>query len=417
MAHRAQDSEHRLVSRFVAARVTTALRDTPVVMVNGPRQCGKTTLVRDLVSGDREYLSLDDDIVLAAARRDPIGFVRGLDRATIDEVQRAPDLLRAIKRSVDDDRRPGRFLLTGSADILALPTVSESLAGRVEIATLLPLSRSETRGARPRFIEQAFAGRLVRAPESLVGEDLVQAACAGGYPEMLRRREPARRRAWARDYVRALLGRDVREIADVERLDQMPRLLQALAHHSGQLTNFTQIGGQLGLDDKTTRKYVGILEQLFLIHRLPAWSRNQLTRLVKASKLHFVDSGLLAMVSGLTVERVARDRKVVGPLLEAFVVGEIQKQQTWVDAQNTMSHYRDKDHDEIDVVLENDAGDLVGIEIKAAATVTTADFKGLHKLAAATGELFKLGVVLYDGNTTVPFGNRMFAAPVSCIWG
>ena len=236
-------ADRTLFARFAADLVIDALQDTPVVIVIGPRQCGKTTLVRDLVADHRDFYTFDDETVLAAAHADPTGLVRGLDRATIDEVQRAPDLLRAIKLSVDEDRRAGRFLLTGSANILALSKVSESLAGRMEIVDLLPLSRSEIRGRRPGFLQAAFEGKVAKPAEALIGADLVDAVLTGGYPEMVRRTDPKRRQRWARDYVRALVQRDVREIAEVEKLDQIPRLLQALAYHSGQLTNFTAIGG------------------------------------------------------------------------------------------------------------------------------------------------------------------------------
>jgi predicted AAA+ superfamily ATPase len=342
--------------------------------------------------------------------------MRGLDQSTIDEVQRAPDLLRAIKRSVDQDRRPGRFLLTGSANVLTLPTVSESLAGRMEVVTLLPLSRTEIRGGRSAFLRKAFTGTLVRPPEEMIGDELVHAVLTGGYPEMLRRDEPGRRQAWAREYVRAIVQRDVRDIADVERLDLMPRLLRILAHHSGQLLNFTQIGGRNSLDDKTTKKYVAILEQLFLVRRLEPWFRNRLKRLVKTPKLHVLDSGLLAAILGVTAERIVQDRTLFGPLLEAFVFSEVLKQGTWLDEEWTLSHYRDKDQDEVDIVIENETAGLVGIEVKAAATVNAGDFKGLRKLADATGDALRLGLVLYDGENTVPFGDRMFAAPVSCVW-
>ena len=409
--------DDELFHRFSAGRVATALKDTPVVMVNGPRQSGKTTLVRDLVAGKRAFFTLDDETVLEGARQDPTGFMRGLDHTTIDEVQRAPDLLRAIKRSVDQDRRPGRFLITGSANLLTLPTVSESLAGRMEVVTLLPLSRAEIRGRRPAFLRKALTGALVRPPEVMIGDALVHAVLTGGYPEMLRRGESGRRQAWAREYVRAIVERDVRDIADVERLDQMPRLLRVLAHHSGHLTNFAQIGGQNGLDDKTTKKYVAILEQLFLVRRLEPWFRNRLKRLGKTPKLHVLDSGLLAALLGATAGRIVRDRSIFGPLLEAFVFSEVLKQGTWLDEACTLSHYRDKDQDEVDIVIENETAGLVGIEVKAAATVNARDFKGLRKLADATGGALRLGLVLYDGEHTVPFGERLFAAPVSCVWG
>jgi hypothetical protein len=406
-----------LFQRFAVDRVVAALQDTPVVMVVGPRQCGKTTLVRNLMPGERAYVTLDDDTVLQGAREDPAAFVRSFDRVTIDEVQRAPDLLRAIKRSVDQDRRPGRFLLTGSANVLTLPTVSESLAGRLEVVTLLPLSRAETRGRRPQFLRRAFTGALVRPPEAVIDRELVQAVLAGGYPEMLRREAPGRRQAWGRDYIRAIVQRDVRDVADVERLDQMSRLLRVLAHHSGQLTNFTKIGGQNNLDDKTTKKYIAILEQLFLVRRVEPWFRNRLKRLVKTPRLHFLDSGLLAAILGVTSERIARDRTLFGPLLETFVFAEVLKQGAWRDEQCSFSHYRDKDQDEVDIVIENETAELVGIEVKAAATVYASDFKGLRKLADATGDALRLGLVLYDGENTIPFGDRMFAAPVSCLWG
>lgn len=411
------DADHVLFPRFAAELVTTALKDTPVVMVTGPRQCGKTTLVRDLVASNREFMTLDDDTVLAAARSDPTGLVRGLNRTTIDEVQRVPDLLRAIKRSVDDDRRAGRFLLTGSANILTLPQVSESLAGRMEIVNLLPLSRAEIRGRKPTFLKSAFESKLSKAAEMMVGEDLVETVLIGGYPEMLRRRDPKRRQAWARDYVKAIVQRDVREVAEVEKLEHMPRLLQVLAHHSGRLTNFTEMGGQIGFDDKTTRRYVSILEQLFLVRRVEPWFRNQLKRLVKTPKLHFLDSGLLATLLGATTERVARDRSIFGTMLETFVFSEVLKQASWLGETCAVYHYRDKDQNEVDLVIEAGDGALIGIEVKASATVNAGDFKGLRKLSDACGRDFRLGLVLYDGAKPVPFGDRLIAAPMPCLWG
>jgi predicted AAA+ superfamily ATPase len=397
--------------------VTTALKDTPVVMVNGPRQCGKTTLVREFTSKNRTYITLDDDTVLASVRNDPSGFMRGLDMAIIDEVQRAPELLRAIKKSVDTDRRPGRFLLTGSADVLALPQVHESLAGRMETITLLPLGRSEILRKSSTFLEKALVGKVANSPEIFIGEDLVGAVLVGGYPEMLRRKEGKRRRAWAREYIKAIVERDIRDIADLDKLVQMPRLLQVLAHHSGQLTNFSQLGGQIGLDDKTTRKYIAILEHLFLVHRVEPWFQNQLKRLVKTPKLHFIDSGLLAVTVGATEERVAKDRSILGPILETFLFSEVMKQTSWLDESCTLHYYRDKDQDEVDIVVESESGAIVGLEIKAGATVNAGDFRGLRKLSEATGRNFKLGLVLYDSENTVPFGEKMFAAPISCMWG
>jgi predicted AAA+ superfamily ATPase len=409
--------EKSIIKRFSATRVSSALKDTPAVMVIGPRQCGKTTLVRELIDGERQYLTLDNKTTRLAAQTDPTGVVRDLDRAIIDEVQLAPDLLRAIKESIDSNRRPGRFLLTGSANILTLPKISESLAGRMEIVTLLPLSHAEIRGRRPAFLQNAFMSRLVKPSEKVIGVDLVQTVLVGGYPEMLKRERPDRRNAWARSYIQAIVQRDVREVVEVEKLEQLPRLLGVLAHYSAQLTNFTQIGGQLGLDDKTARTYLGILEQLFLVKRIEPWFNNRLSRLLKTPKLHFLDSGLLATLQGATTERVASNRGIFGPLLETFVLSELMKQMGWIDDGYSLSHYRDKEKNEVDFVIENTAAEIVGIEVKAAATVGGNDFKGLRKLADATGKAFKLGVVLYDGEQSLPFGERMYAAPVSCLWG
>jgi hypothetical protein len=405
-----------LYPRFAAASAAIALRDTPVVMVIGPRQCGKTTLARDLVKGKRDYITLDDDTVLASARTDPTGLLRGLGKATIDEVQRAPDLLRAIKRLVDEDRKPGRFLLTGSANLLTLPQVSESLAGRMEIVNLFPLAQAEIRGREPELLKKAFRGEIPRSGDIVLGDELVKIVLTGGYPEMLKRKRPERRRTWARDYVRAIVERDVRDIAEIEKLDRMPRLLQVLAHRSAQLTNFTEMGGQIGFDEKTTAKYTSILEQLFLVRRVAPWFRNKLSRLVKTPKLHFLDSGLLAALLGVTAERIAKDRAVFGKLLETFVFAELLKLSSWRKRGCAIYHYRDKDQDEVDFVLEDSSGAVVGIEVKASATVTGADFKGLRKLAAACGAEFRMGAVFYDGDRTVPFGDHLFAAPISCLW-
>lgn len=233
---------------------------------------------------------------------------------------------------------------------------------------------------------------------------------------MLSRTESRRRAAWARDYVRAIVERDVRDVADVDKLEQMPLLLRALAHHAGQLTNFSRLAGPLRLGDKTARRYVGVLEQLFLLRRIEPWHRNSLKRLVKTPKLHFLDSGLLATLVGATPVRIAKERSLFGHLLETFVVAEILKLATWSEVSTVPYHYRDKDQDEVDLLLEDDSATLVGFEVKAAATVTAADFRGLRKVADVAGDAFRLGIVLYDADRIVPFGDNLYAAPLSCLW-
>ncbi|MGO9877050.1 MAG: ATP-binding protein [Acidimicrobiia bacterium] len=409
-------ADRRLYPRLAADRIRSAFTDTPVVMLVGPRQSGKTTLARDLLGDNRAYFTLDDETTLAAAQSDPTGFVRGLDRAIIDEVQHAPALLRAIKQAVDEDRRPGRFLLTGSANLLALPRVSESLAGRMELVTLLPLARVEMLRRQSTLLAAAFEGGLPPTRNPIIARELERIVLVGGYPDMLRRDQSARRQAWARDYVRAIIERDVRDVAEVERLDRMPRLLRALAMQSGQLTNLSQLGGQIGLDDKTVRRYIGILERVYLVQRLEPWYRNQLKRLVKTPKMHFLDSGLLAALVGMTLDRLGRDRAPFGALLETFVFAELAKLATWSEAHHVLYHYRDKDGAEVDVVIERDDGSVIGVEVKASATVDARDFSGLRRLASACGSAFRFGIVVFDGVQSVPFGDRLVAAPISCLW-
>ena len=403
--------------RYVEEAVREALADTPVVSLNGPRQSGKTTLARKLAGKDWDYLTLDDASVLESATTDPAGFIRGLDRAVIDEIQRAPDLLLAIKRSVDEDRRPGRFLLTGSAHILTIPKVRESLAGRMEVVTLYPLSHSEVLGSgAPTFLGRAFQGEPPQVGEKIIGDELMEVVLAGGYPDALSRSSEKRRRGWFRAYVDALVEHDVRDIATVERIGELRKLIDVLAQFSGQLTNLSQISGRIDIDHKTADRYITILEHIFLVQRLRPWFRNELKRLVKTPKLHFLDAGLLAAVRGSSVDRLRNDRTPWGAILESFVYGELLKQASWADSQISFYHYRDKDQVEVDVVMENEAGDIVGVEVKAAATVNASDFKGLERVAHSAPKNFKLGIVLYDGDTVLPFGPQMFAAPISCLW-
>ncbi|MBK1684084.1 ATP-binding protein [Rhodoferax fermentans] len=405
------------IARYVQGKIAIALQDTRVVLLAGPRQAGKTTLARLYASPDRPYLTLDDPATLAAARSDPTGFVRGLKQAVIDEVQRAPDLLLAIKESVDNDQAPGRFLLTGSTNLMAMPRVADSLAGRLEVITLLPFAQAELAGTPGNLLDRLFDGAgLPGVVNPMVGDDLMACVLQGGYPEALRRTSASRRQAWLQDYVALILDRDVRDIANIDQLDRMPRLLDVLAAHAGQLVNHSSYGAALGLTTPTAQKYVGILERLFLLRQVPPWSSNAVSRLTKTPKLHFLDTGLLAALRDTTASQLQKDRTGYGPLLENFVVSEVLKLITWSDKRVRISHFRTKEQDEVDLVLEDRRGRVIGIEVKASATVRPQDLRGLRQLQAAVGNKFVHGLVLHDHDRITPFDEKLHAAPVSMLW-
>ena len=404
--------------RFLEPRVADALADTPAVLIAGPRQVGKTTLARSFAeSRGMRYLTLDNDLTLLAAKEDPTGLLRNLDRAVIDEVQRAPQLLLSLKKIIDEDRRSGRFLLTGSANLMALPTVADSLAGRMETLTLLPLSQAEMHGGRSNWLDSVFAGTLPAVRTSLVDDALVETVLRGGYPEAVARETFRRRNVWAKQYIDALLLRDVRELASIHKVDQLPRFLRALAQTAGQLCNYSKLGGQVGLDHKTAAVYLGIFEQMYLVKRVEPWANNRLKRVLKTPKLQFLDPGLLASLSGTTPGSISLDRKAFGHILESFVFAELLKHAQTAEESCQIFHYRDQDKREVDLVVENASGHIVGIEIKATASLKSGDVAGLKHLLEVAPEKFRMGVILYDGNEILPLGERLWAAPLSTLWG
>jgi uncharacterized protein len=407
-------------SRHLTPLLLAALRDTPVVFLQGARQTGKSTLAQSLAELGHEasYLTLDDAGVLAAAEHDPAGFVRELEQPVIlDEVQRVPELFLAIKHAIDRRRAPGRFLLTGSADALLLPRLAETLAGRMEILTLWPFSQGEIEGRFEAFVDGIFAASLPKwQPLDAGWRSIIDRIVLGGYPEVIMRRTTQRRRAWFGSYITTILQRDIRDMASIQRLSELPFLLRTLASRCGGLLNFSDLASGLGIPQTTLKRYMALLEATFLVQLVPAWASNLGVRLVKSPKLMLCDTGLLCSVLDLDADRLSRELPLGGRVLENFVAMELRKQSSWSERRPSLYHYRSHSQQEVDLVLEDAAGRAVGIEVKASATVASSDFKGLRHLSTLLGDRFVRGVLLYGGTEIVPFGKHLHAVPLSVLW-
>lgn len=413
-----------MVLRHAHRPVLRALSDTRVVMIHGPRQCGKSTLARNIANETgRAFIQLDDASTRSAARHDPRGFLEARPgNIVLDEVQLAPELLPAIKLRVDNDPRPGQFLLTGSADVLVLPTISESLAGRMEIVELFPFSQGELEGGEDALLDTvfdsdaSFAHSQTRTSMRELVPDAFERALRGGYPEVLERADPERRDAWFRSYLSSILTRDVRDISNLDGLDSLPRLLALLAARTAGLLNASDLARSLALPNTSLRRYLAILEAIFLVMRIPPWSSNLSSRLVKMPKMMLVDSGLASHLNGIDRARLDLDPTYRGQLLENFVALELLKQRAWSRRRPGLFHFRTSTGHEVDFVLEDRSGRIVGIEVKAAATVRESDFKGLRTLRSLVGDRFVRGIVLYTGDQTVGFSSDLTALPFSAVW-
>jgi predicted AAA+ superfamily ATPase len=404
--------------RLAEKSLADALADTPVVVVHGPRQCGKTTLAlrvgRPL---GFEYLNLDDDASRRAAQDDPAGFVARLpERVIIDEVQRAPELFLPLKVEVDRRRVPGRFLLTGSTNVLLAPRVADSLAGRMGSIRLHPLAQCELARKEPRFLETILKGDFKIRTSPRLGEELAERIVGGGFPAALARNTAARRRQWYTDYLDALVQRDLRDLSRISSLRAIPKLLKLAASQTARLINVSELATPFEVSRPTIRDYVTLLERIFLLDELPPWHSNRMKRLVKTPKLHLADSGLACALLGITATELWQDRTMLGQLLETFVYGELRRQSSGIEEPIDFSHYRDKDGAEVDIVIKHSGARVSGVEVKASSTVHPTDFRGLRRLREATGKRFTCGVVLYDGEVTVGFGDGMFAVPLAALW-
>ena len=407
-----------VIRRHVHELLVEALEATRVVVLLGARQTGKSTLSHEIVDRDvpADAVSLDDRALRDAAAADPAGFLAGFpDRVLIDEIQRVPDLLFAIKDAVDRDPSPGRFLLTGSANILTAPKIQEALTGRAEYITLWPFSQAEICGSDGAFVDQLFEGRPPWVKNAPVGrEAFVDLVARGGYPEA-RGRDGLRRRRWYASYIRSIVERDLRDIADAHKLEHVPRLLRLIASQAANLFTPTAMSNKLQLDNDTIKTYTLLLETVFIVKRVQAWTPNIGNREVHKEKLYIVDSGLLAYLLGADEQRIATDPQVTGKILENFVAMEIARLREHAKIEANQYHYR-RERDEIDVVLETTSGSIAGIEVKAAATIQTADYRALAKLRDARGERFTAGIVMYTGSSTIPLTDRIWGVPLSGLW-
>ncbi len=405
--------------RFSTEKIKTALTDTPVVFVMGPRQSGKTTLVKNIIDDSWEYINLDDQTQFEVARNDPVGFIRNLPakkRIAIDEVQRLPELFVSIKQAVDEDRIPGRFLLTGSANALLLPRLSDSLAGRMESVRLSPLSECEIQGNQPTFLSKLLSQEVPTSHDKRIRDHLIQRIIVGCFPEPLQRATEQRSRTWYQQYINSLIQSDILDLTHIDHPELMTKLFRLTAFYAGKLSNLSEMGSKLGLSHVTIKKYMALLEQLFLVERLPAWHSNEYKRLIKTPKIHPTDTGIICAVRELNSKRLIQQPEIFGLLLESFVYNELRKQASWINKQLNFYHYRDKKKVEVDIIIEDSMGDCFAIEVKASATLTSKDFAGLERFKNIAGERFKLGILLYDGDHTTAFGDKLFAVPIGALW-
>jgi predicted AAA+ superfamily ATPase len=409
-----------IIPRRIEKELLEVLAESRIAFLTGPRQAGKSTLVRAITQGPwpAAYTTLDDLPARAAASADPQGFLRSFrGPVAIDEAQRVPELLLAIKQIVDMDPRPGQFLLTGSADVLLLPKVADPLVGRVELLNLRPLSQAEIEGGSGAFVEVLLDGDVhLLSPPEVTREDVVERVVAGGYPEALRRGPGRRRDRWFRSYVETVVKRELRAVSRVQAADELPRLLQLLVGRNASIPKLAGISRGLQISETTVSRYLSLLEVLYLVRRVPAWLPNIGSRAIRAPRLYICDSGLACHVMNVDERRLALDPNLLGGLLEAFVGMEIVKALTWSTTDAQLFHWRTAGGVEVDQVLETRDGRVAGLEIKAGITVAAGDFRHLAYLRDSLRDRFVCGVVLYLGSRILPFGDRLWAVPISALW-
>ena len=408
----------QLYARHVEPRLKQALEDFPAVLIQGPRQCGKTTLVQTVGKTlGYVYFSFDDATVYQAARDDPMGFVNDLpERVILDEVQKVASIFSAIKLVVDRHRIAGRFILTGSVSVLHIRQITDSLAGRLSIINLHPLSQCEIEQTAAVFLDNLFAGKFAMNTQAVSKKNIIARMTKGGYPDALKISSEHNRVGWYHSYIDALIRHDVPDISAIHSLDTLSKIITLSATRTAQLFNTNNMAKSFQLSRTTIHKYLILLETIFMIKRLPAWHSNHSKRLIKMPKLHLNDTGVACSLTGLNQAVLHEDKNQWGQLLETFVFQELQRQESGDLWRHVFSHYRDKDGSEVDIVIQRDAASLVGVEVKASATIKKTDWTGLCRLKKATGKRFKGGVIIYAGESCVPFGDKLYAVPVRLLW-
>lgn len=407
--------------RKITNHLLNALSDTPVVVLQGARQTGKSTLAQWIGAHEHPalYLTMDNITTLVAAQQDPVGFLSGLQEQNVilDEIQRVPELALPLKAEVDRARRSGRFLLTGSANALFLPRLADALVGRMEVITLWPLAQCELEEGHCNFVDRVFDPTPLPIKQFTSNrQDVVNRALRGGYPEAVLRATEQRRTDWVDAYITTLLQRDVRDLAQIQGLSELPRLLALLAARATATLNVSDLARDAQIPLTTLNRYLALLEATFLLQFIPAWSSNLSSRLVKAPKLLLNDTGILAVLTGMTQAQLEATPTAVGMLVENFVGTELVKVLSWSQLRPQLFHFRTHDRKEVDFLLQNRAGAVVGIEVKAASAVQENDFKGLRTLALSLGKQFVRGCVFYTGDTLLPFGEQFYAVPIAVLW-
>jgi predicted AAA+ superfamily ATPase len=408
-----------MIDRKITGKIKDALSDSPVVLLHGARQTGKSTLIKNLLETEynADYITLDDSSFLSAILDNPSGFLEAYGKnLAIDEVQRAPGLFLAIKKIIDKERKPGKFILTGSANALLVPRASESLAGRMEILNLFPFSQNELSGSSFNFVDILFNNQIQISHPKVATDDLLKRIIQGGYPELLTRKTEGRRIAWFNSYITSIMQRDVKEISNIEGLTQLPRLLNLLASRAGSLLNFAELSRSSGIAQTTLKRYLSLLESTFIIYMLPAYSANLSKRLIKTPKPYLCDTGLLNSLIGADEKRYNNTPSLLGSVLENFVIMELRKQISWAKKPMNILYFRTHSGIEVDCIIEQSDGSVVGIEIKATHTPKAEMFDGLRYFASETGEKFINGFLLYNGDKIIPFDKNLFAVPISILW-